>query len=247
MSFIIGLLAGLFGGMFGVGGGVVMIPLMVRVLHVGQLHAHGTSLAALVFIGIAGAITYGLKGSVDVIASVLLAATAIGTAHAGARYAHSLSEWKLKRAFGVFLLFVANVLFLKTYIPQFQFLLSGWLKIMALLIAGVLTGFLSGMMGIGGGSIMVPAMVILVGIDQHTAQGSSLLTMVPTGIAGALTHFRLGNVRTNLLTGLIAGVCIGTYFGGQVAHLMQGSTLRAVFAAMLIWTGLRYIQGKRPS
>jgi uncharacterized membrane protein YfcA len=247
MSFIIGFLAGMFGGMFGVGGGVVMIPLMVRGMHMGQLHAHGTSLAALVFIGIAGAITYGLKGSVDILSSVLLAATAIGTASAGARYAHALPEWKLKRAFGIFLFFVANALFLKTYIPQFQFLVSGWLKVMVLLIAGVLTGFLSGMMGVGGGSIMVPAMVILVGLDQHTAQGSSLLTMVPTGVAGALTHFRLGNVRTNLLTGLIVGVFIGTYLGSQIAHFMQDSTLRAVFAAMLIWTSLRYIRATRQS
>lgn len=247
MSFIIGLLAGIFGGIFGVGGGVVMIPLMVRVMHLGQLHAHGTSLAALVFVGIAGALTYGLKGSVDILSSVLLAATAIGTANAGARYAHALPEWKLKRAFGVFLLFVANLLFLKTYIPQLQFLVSGWVKVTVLLIAGVLTGFLSGMMGVGGGSIMVPAMVILVGLDQHTAQGSSLLTMVPTGVAGALTHFRLGNVRTNLLTGLIVGVFIGTYLGSQIAHFMQDSTLRAVFAAMLIWTSLRYIRATRQS
>jgi uncharacterized membrane protein YfcA len=242
MSTIIGLLAGIFGGLFGVGGGVVMIPLMVRVMSVGQLHAHGTSLAALVFIGVSGAITYGLKGSIDILASVLLATTAIVTAHAGARYAHALTEWKLKRAFGVFLLFVACLLFLKTYMYQFQFLVTGWLKVAVLLIAGALTGFLSGMMGIGGGSIMIPAMVILVGLDQHTAQGSSLLTIVPIGIAGALTHFRLGNVRTNLLPGLIAGVFIGTYLGGQIAHLMQDGTLRAVFAALLIWTGLRNIR-----
>ncbi len=247
MTFIIGLLAGTFGGMFGVGGGVVMSPLMVRGMRVGQLHAHGTSLAALVFVGIAGAVTYGLKGSVDILSSLILAATAISTANAGARYAHALSEWKLKRAFGVFLLFVASLLFLKTYIPQLQFLVSGWLKVVVLLIAGVLTGFLSGMMGVGGGSVMVPVMVILVGLDQHTAQGSSLLTMVPTGIAGALTHFRLGNVRTNLLTGLIAGILIGTYLGGQIAHFMQDSTLRAVFAVMLIWTGLRYIRAPRSS
>ena len=86
---------------------------------------------------------------------------------------------------------------------------------MALLAAGVFTGFLSGMMGIGGGSIMVVAMVLLTGFSQYTAQGSSLLAMVPAGAVGAYTHWRLGNVVTKVLPGLICGIIIGTYWRRQ--------------------------------
>ena len=81
----------------GLGGGVIMIPLMVGVLKMNQHKAQGTSLVALVFTGLSGAITYSLKGSVDILAAVLLASTAIFTARAGARFAHALPEWKLKR------------------------------------------------------------------------------------------------------------------------------------------------------
>lgn len=96
----IGLLAGIFGGLVGLDGGVVMIPLMVDFLKLSQHKAHGTSLVAHVFTGISGAVTYALKGSVDIIASVLLAATAIITFRAGAHYAHALPEWKPKKSFG---------------------------------------------------------------------------------------------------------------------------------------------------
>ena len=247
MSFLIGLLAGLFGGLVGLGGGVIMIPLMVSFLRLDQHKAHGTSLVALVFTGISGAVAYGLKGTVDVMAAVLMAATAMVTARAGARCAHALPEWKLKRSFGGFLVFVSLLLLLKPYLPRVPGMDTGWSKITVLLMTGVFTGFLSGMMGVGGGTIMVPAMVLLAGFEQHLAQGSSLLAMVPAGAVGAHAHWKLGNVRTDLLTGLVPGILIGTFLGGMMAHSLSEVTLRVVFAGVLIWTGVRYLGTKRPS
>lgn len=246
MSFIIGLATGIFGGLVGLGGGVIMIPLMVSVLKMGQLKAHGTSLVALVFTGIVGAATYALQGSVDILASVLLASTAIFTSRAGARYANALPEWKLKKSFGAFLLLVTLLLVLKPYIPHNAELTTGWLKIAILLLTGAFTGFLSGMMGVGGGTIMVPAMVLLTGLPQYTAQGSSLLAMVPAGGVGAFTHWRLGNVNTIVLKGLIPGIIIGTFLGGSFAHFLSEGVLRIIFAAVLTWSGLRYLRTPVP-
>jgi len=220
---------------------------MVGLLKLGQHKAHGTSLVALVFTGISGAVAYGMKGTVDVTAAVTMAATAIITAGAGAHFAHSLPEWKLKRSFGGFLLVVSLLLLLKPYLPHLPGMDSGWPKIAVLLLTGVFTGFLSGMMGVGGGTIMVPAMVLLAGFEQHLAQGSSLLAMVPAGAVGAHTHWKLGNVGTNLLLGLIPGILIGTYLGGTLAHVLSEGTLRIVFAAVLIWTGVRYLRENKPA
>jgi uncharacterized protein len=247
MSFLIGFLAGLFGGLVGLGGGIIMIPLMVGILKLDQHKAHGTSLVALVFTGISGAVAYGLKGSVNVLAALLLAVTAITTARAGARYAHALPEWMLRRSFGGFLLLISVFLLSKPYLPHVHGMETGWPSILVLLLTGMFTGFLSGMMGVGGGSIMVPAMVLLAGFEQHVAQGSSLLAMVPAGAVGAYTHWKLGNVRTTILTGLIAGILIGTYLGGTLAHFLSEVTLRIVFAAVLIWTGLRFLRAGNPS
>jgi hypothetical protein len=246
MNFLIGFIAGIFGGLVGLGGGVVMIPLMVGILKMGQHKAHGTSLVALVFTGISGAITYAVKGSVDFIGSALLAATAIFTARAGAHFAHALPEWKLKRAFGGFLVVVSLLLLSKPYLAHAGAPVSGSTKIVTLLLTGIFSGFLSGMMGVGGGTIMVPAMVLLSGFSQHTAQGTSLLSMVPAGGVGAFTHWKLGNVKSDLLTGLIPGILIGTYLGGSLAHILSEGTLRVVFAGVLIWTGLRYLKTRAP-
>jgi uncharacterized membrane protein YfcA len=242
MSFILGLVSGAFGGLVGLGGGVVMIPLMVFILKMDQHKAHGTSLMALVFTGIAGAVTYASKGSVDITASLLLASTAIFTARAGARYANILPEWKLKKSFGGFLLFVTLILLLKPYIPHIAGPTTGWLKIIILLFTGGFTGFLSGMMGIGGGAPMVAAMVLLTGLPQYTAQGSSLLAMVPAGGVGAFTHWRLGNVNTSILPGLIPGIIIGTFLGSSFAYTLSEGVLRTIFAAVMIWICVKYLR-----
>ncbi|MCX7988899.1 MAG: sulfite exporter TauE/SafE family protein [Thermodesulfovibrio sp.] len=246
-SLWIGLVAGCFGGLVGLGGGVVMIPLMVAVLKISQHKAHGTSLFALVFTGITGAITYGLKGSVDVIASLILAVTAIFTARAGAKFAHSLPEWKLKRAFGGFLIFAALILILKPYLANlYHFEFTGILKIIILLLIGLFAGFLAGMMGIGGGTVMVPALVIILNYGQHIAQGTSLLCMVPAGAVGAYTHLKLGNVIKNLLPGLILGIIAGTYIGSNIAHALSEANLRIIFALIIIWTGIRFLRTPKP-
>lgn len=247
MSILIGLLAGLFGGLVGLGGGVIMIPLMGGVLKLDQHKAHGTSLVALVFTGISGAVAYGIKGTVDVSAAALMAATAMITAQGGAHFAHSLPEWKLKRSFGGFLLFVSCLMLVKPYLPHVPGMDSGWQRAAVLLLTGTFAGFLSGMMGVGGGTIMVPAMVLLTGFSQHLAQGSSLLAMVPVGAVGANTHRKLGNVRGDLLAGLIPGILIGTYLGGTLALTLPEGTLRIIFAIVLIWTGWRYLGTRKPA
>lgn len=246
INLLIGLSAGFFGGLVGLGGGVIMIPLMVGILKMGQHKAHGTSLVALVFTGLAGAFTYALNGSVDIPASVLLASTAIFTARAGARFANALPEWQLKRSFGAFLILVSLLLLLKPYLYHLAEPATGWLKILILLLTGIFTGFLSGMMGVGGGTIMVPAMVLLIGFTQYTAQGCSLLAMVPVGMAGAYTHWRLGNVSASILPGLIPGILLGTYLGGSLAHVLSEAALRLIFAAVLIWTGVKYLKTPKP-
>lgn len=242
-SLWIGIVAGCFGGLVGLGGGVVMIPLMVALLKVSQHKAHGTSLFALVFTGITGAITYGLHGSLDILAAIILAITATFTARKGAKFAHSLPEWKLKRSFGAFLIFAALILLSKPYLTNLQhFNLEGLSKIVTLLITGIFAGFLAGMMGIGGGTVMVPAMVLILNYGQHIAQGTSLLCMVPAGAVGAYTHLKLGNVIKGLLPGLILGIILGTYLGSNIAHALSEANLRIIFAIIIIWTGIRFLR-----
>lgn len=239
-------MGGVFGGFVGLGGGAIMIPFMVDILKLDQHKAHGTNLVTIVFTGIAGAIAYGLGGAIDVTAAVLLAVPAILTTRAGCHFAHSLPAWKLKRFFGYFLIFMSLLLLAKSYLPSVHGLEAGWPQAAVLLLTGVFLGFLSGMLGVGGGIIMVPAMVLLTGFTQHTAQGTSLLAMAPIGSVGAYTHWKLGNVKTDILLGMVSGIFIGACIGGTFAHYFSDAALRVAFAAVLIWTGARYVRAKEP-
>ncbi|MRR15484.1 MAG: sulfite exporter TauE/SafE family protein [Deltaproteobacteria bacterium] len=246
ISFAIGLAAGAFGGLIGLGGGVIMVPLMVGILKLSQHRAHGTSLVALVFTGAGGALIYGLRGHVDFWAAAALAATAVFTVRAGARYADALPGWKLKRAFGLFLIFCAALLALKPYLPATFGDHSGPVNIVIFLATGAITGFLSGMMGIGGGTIMIPAMVLLAGFGQHVAQGTALAVMIPAGLAGAHAHHQLGNVAQNHLPGLIAGILVGTFCGGNIAGFIPDAPLRIAFTAGIVFMGWRYARTVSP-
>jgi uncharacterized membrane protein YfcA len=242
ISFTIGLAAGVLGGLIGLGGGIIMVPLLVEWMKVDQCRAHGTSLAVLVFTGISGSATYGFHGQIDWTAAAALALPALFTAAAGARLADRLPGWKLKKIFGAFLIFCSALLLLKPFLTDIIGKLPGCASIIALIITGILTGFLSGLMGVGGGTIMVPVMVLLAGFSQHAAQGTALLVMVPMGAVGAFTHWRLSNVAGNLLYGLVPGIILGTFAGGNIAQMIPDDPLRWTFVLVTVYTGCRYIK-----
>ncbi|MDT7919229.1 MAG: sulfite exporter TauE/SafE family protein [Meiothermus sp.] len=244
-SLWIGLIAGGFGGLVGLGGGIVAVPLMTIFLKLSQHRAVATSLVMVVFTGLVGAFTYATQGTVDWLAALVIFPSAMLTANWGARFANRLPEWKLKRIFGWYLVVVALSLLLKSYIPHVDEPLQGWLKIIPLIVTGAAAGFASGLLGVGGGTITVPIMVLLVGLEQHTAQGTSLLAMVPSALVGSYTHYRHGNLAQEYVPGLVVGILIGAFAGGLVANQLPEFWLRLVFSGVLIWTALRYV-GARP-
>ncbi len=202
-------------------------------------------LVAVVFTGVVGSVIYYLHGSVDVMAAAVLSGMALCTVHFGAKYCCFLPEVKLKRYFGFFLILIAFLLVLKPILPQdMEGPSSAWVRWIVLLLLGALTGFLSGMMGVGGGSFMVPMMVVFAGIAQQTAQGISLLAMIPASMIGAWTHWKMGNILLRHLTGLVIGVLAGVALGGSFAHRMPERELSLVFTAPLLYTALRYLMVK---
>ena len=110
---IIGMGAGLLSGLFGVGGGTVMVPAMVLALAFDQHRAQATSLAAIVPIAVIGAVIFGAADSLDLPAAILLAVGSLVGVQVGARLMHRLTAERLSRIFGVFLLIVAIVMLVK--------------------------------------------------------------------------------------------------------------------------------------
>ena len=108
----IGVAAGVLSGLFGVGGGIVMIPAMVLLLGIGQQRAQATSLAAIPAIAAVGAAVFGRADSVDVVAAIVLIVGSVVGVQVGARLMHRLDDDRLSVIFAVFLVIVALTLFL---------------------------------------------------------------------------------------------------------------------------------------
>ena len=103
-------------------------------------------------------------------------------------------------------------------------------------VLGMAAGVLAGLFGVGGGILFVPALTIVLGLEQHHAQATSLLAIVPTVIVGTWRQSRYGNVRwkASLVLG-VAGIG-GVVAGGFLAESLSGGVLRRLFAALLVMT-----------
>ena len=236
----IGLVGGVLSGLVGVGGGIVMIPLMVGVLGFSQHRAHGTSLAVIVPIAFAATVRYAVADPIEWAVAAALAATSVVFATAGARLTARINPQTLRRLFALVLLITAVRMFLSID-DAALFTLDEGQRIVAGVITGVVTGLVSGTMGVGGGIVMVPAMVILMGIEQHLAQGISLAVIVPTALSGGVQHFRMGNVATKPAMLIALGGIGGGLLGAQLAQVLSGGVLRIIFAVFVMISAYRML------
>ncbi|MBA3740211.1 MAG: sulfite exporter TauE/SafE family protein, partial [Chloroflexi bacterium] len=105
-------------------------------------------------------------------------------------------------------------------------------------------GFLAGLLGIGGGVLMVPAMVLLLGFDQHVAQGTSLMVVIPAALTGSYTHHRNGRLFLRDAAILAAGGVIGAVIGAVFALSIDDDILRRLFAGFLLVIAVRMLLPK---
>ena len=228
-----GLVAGFAGGLFGVGGGILLVPLLTAYLGLTQHQAHGTSLAAIGATAVAGLVVYALHGHVAWLWAVTMALSSVLSAPWGARLAARTGRVGLARAFAIFLLLVAARLLWSTPVGS-ALSLTGLAGVGAALALGVVIGLVSGFLGVGGGIIAVPALVLLFGAQQQTAQGTSLAIVLATAPVGALEHDRLGNVSRPLLPMLLLGGLIGAPLAAQLAQHLPQQALSRGFAVFLV-------------
>jgi hypothetical protein len=238
LPFLFGVLAGGLGGLMGVGGGIILIPLLVHVLHRSQHEAHGTSLAFIVAVSLAAGGSYLHRGSLDVPLAALLAMGAVPGVLLGARVARALSGRRLRQIFGLFVL--ATAVRLLALPPHPAPGGAPWHPLLSVLL-GCGAGLVAGLMGVGGGIVLVPVLVLAQRIDQHTAQGISLLVIIPTAVVGAWRYARHGDVATRLLPALMLGGAAGALLGAGLAHRLAAPQLSRIFALFLLPVAVQMI------
>jgi len=239
---VTGFLAGFLGGIAGLGGGVVMVPMLSLVVGLQQHKAHGTSLSAIFVTAAVASLTYGHYGHVPLLLSLVLALFSSLAAFWGARFTRKISGFTLRKWFGWFLVIVALSMALGDIkIFSHGIFKGGIVFWTVVIVTGFLSGFLSGTLGIGGGTLRVPFLVLLLGLPQWSAQGASLFAMIPTSFVGAITHWKMGHVEMKIAPWLWVSISLGALFGGIVAHYLPALVLRRIFAVIVGLIAVREI------
>ncbi len=117
--------------------------------------------------------------------------------------------------------------------------------LITLCLIGVSAGVLSGTVGVGGGIVMVPAMVMLLGLSQHEAQGTSIFAMLPPiGILAAMNYYRAGHVKWEYAIAISLSFIIGGYLGSKLAISLDQGTLKKIFGFIMLIGAIKMLSGK---
>lgn len=114
--------------------------------------------------------------------------------------------------------------------------------IITLLLIGLVAGVLSSMVGVGGGLVIVPGLVLLLGLDQKLAQGTSLgLLLLPIGILSVIVYHKAGNVKWDHVWLMVITFVIGSYFGSKWVQNMDTIIVKRIFAIFMIVVSIKYL------
>ncbi len=232
---VVGMLVGVLSGMFGIGGGTVIVPALVW-LGLSQRNAAATSTLAIVPTSISGVVSYATGGHVDWLAAVLLFCGMFVGGQIGSWLLSRLPELVLRWIFVAFLVFV--VINQVSFVPSrdHQIVMSVTTGI-CLALLGVIIGTLAGLLGIGGGALAVPSLSMLFGASDLIARGTSLLAMFPNSITTSAANLKrkLAHVKTALIIGVTAAVTapLGTWIAGEVSPRV-GAIMFACYLCVLL-------------
>ncbi|WP_404453958.1 sulfite exporter TauE/SafE family protein [Virgibacillus necropolis] len=263
ICFIVGIVTAFGGSLIGLGGGIILIPALLFLHQISSEFAWATpqtivgiSLIVMVFTALSSTISYLKKGRVDYKTGLLLLSGSIPGGILGSWLNQFVAAEKFSFYFGI-LMVVLSLLFLlkrkaiseepsssqknmrsfhfdgKTY----HYSVSFWTAF----IVSLLVGTLAGLFGIGGGSIMVPVMILLFGFPAHIAVATSMFMIVFISIISAGTHIILGHVSWQYVLFFIPGAWIGGTIGAKVNQKVKSQALEWILRVLLIVVGLRLI------
>ena len=237
---LLGLAVGVSSGLFGIGGGIIILPALVYLFGYYTRIAAGTSLLAVVLPAVVGVISYAIEGNVNLLMALLLAAGSIFGAPIGSWLLTVLPQRAVRWGFIVFMLAVIASLFV--VIPSRDAVVEiDWLLGAGLVVLGLFTGVMSGLLGIGGGVIIVPLLVVLFGASDLVAKGTSLLVVIATGMSGTIANLRRKNVDPPAAIVIGVAAALATPVGVWTAHALSPEIANSVFAVFLALVIIRML------
>lgn len=238
---LVGTVAGFLSGVFGIGGGILIVPGLIHVAGMDARRAHGTSLAAVLPISVASLIAYSRGGNVDWAVAAWLAVGAMTGAWIGTALLAVISKRRLAIVFSI-LLVVAGVRLFFDVSGDGRASLDA-VSVVGLLGIGLVTGAIAGLLGLGGGIVLVPYMTIIEGLESVIAKGTAVAVTVPTASVGTWRNRVNDNVDAvaALLVG-IPGVALA-FAGAWVATRISDTASNVSFAVLIMIVAVRTIRG----
>jgi uncharacterized membrane protein YfcA len=230
------LVSGYVSGLFGVGGGTIIVPMLLTFAAFDVRKAAGTSLAAIVPTAIAALISYVARDAVDWLAALLIVVGSVTGAQLGSHLLNRLPKKVIRWAFIGFVLAVIVSLFIVIPSRDSRLEIDLWLGA-CLVLLGLVVGILSGLLGVGGGIVVVPMLILVFASSDLVAKGTSLAMMIPTAISGTVGNIRRHNVDLPAAAVIGLAACVTSSFGTATAAAVDpfvGNILFACFLAIIV-------------
>jgi uncharacterized protein len=234
----IGLVAGVLSGLFGVGGGIVMTPGLTAFAGVAPIVAVATPLPVILPTAAVGAFTYHRAGEVDIRAASWISCTGAVASAAGALLTEVVNARLLLVITAGLLAYQSLQILRGRSRPSTvdERPIPAW----TLALVGVVAGLLAGLLGIGGGLVIVPALAGILGLPLKRALGTSLVTVVVLVIPGTIVHAALGNIDWAAALFLVLGSLPGARLGATLALGTKERTLRLMVGSFLAIVAVAY-------
>ncbi|PYZ92904.1 hypothetical protein CR194_14780 [Salipaludibacillus keqinensis] len=260
---LLGLVAAILGSIMGLGGGIIIVPaLMILSEYSSILNgitpqiAVGTSLLIMIFTGLSSTLAYVKQKKVDIQSGLIFFIGSGPGALFGVWLNKDINVDVFLIAFGIFIVFVSFVLMVRKHIKPLQLKAKGiqrsyvnetgqtmhygFQPIVAVIIS-FFVGMFSGLFGIGGGSLMVPAMILLFAFPPHLAVATSMFLVFLSATVSSISHISLGNVDWFYALALIPGAWVGGQLGAAINRRMTSDTVVLMLRIFLIIIGVRLI------
>lgn len=259
---IAGMLSGIIGALVGLGGGVILVPSIIFLGAAGLISGItpqtvvGLSVIMMIFTGLSSTLAYMKKKTVDFKSGfIFFAGSAPGTV-VGALVNKGLDLPSFQVYFGIMMVFLSLLLLVRKYLkPVEWFVKNGrtttftdstgtYVYGYPIWVAVIITfgiGFTSGLFGIGGGSMLVPVMLLLFLFPPHVAVGTSMFMVFLSALVNSVTHISLGNVPWLYTIPVIPAAYIGAKIGAHLNHKLNSDALVVVLQIVLLLLGIRSI------
>jgi uncharacterized membrane protein YfcA len=243
-NLVLGMGLGVAGGLLGIGGGLIAIPILAHFYGMDQQLAQGTALVMIAPNVLIGFIRYRQKNNIELRSIAPMALASILATYVAAKCATGLNARHLQIGFALFLLVLALYFgwSLKRASPQVDASAGlGQSKVASnriLPLIGIASGIMSGLFTVGGGLVVVPALVTMYRMSQTRAQGIALALVVPGALVALFTYAGAGHVDWHTGIPLALGGIVSVSWGVTLAHQFAPTKLRLIFCSVLVATSL---------